>query len=67
MLDEPRRCPTSTNIQMFEAEWRNRKARRAGLPEVVPLYDMDDAQGVLEHFVALNGQYGHVLQTHNQY
>ena len=42
----------SAHIQMFEAEWRNRKARRAGLPEVVPLYDMDDAQGVLEHFVA---------------
>lgn len=41
----------SAHIQMFEAEWRNRKARRAGLPEVVPLYDMDDAQGVLEHFV----------------
>jgi len=30
----------SAHIQMFEAEWRNRKARRAGLPEVVPLYDM---------------------------
>jgi len=37
----------SAHIQMFEAEWRNRKARRAGLPEVVPLYDMDDAQGVI--------------------
>lgn len=41
----------SAHIQMFEAEWRNRKARRSGLPEVVPLYDMNDAQGVLEHFV----------------
>ena len=41
----------SAHIQMFEAEWRNRKARRAGQPEVVPLYDMDDAQGVLEYFV----------------
>ena len=41
----------SAHIQMFEAEWRNRKAKRAGKPEVVPLYDMEDAQGVLEHFV----------------
>lgn len=40
----------SAHIQMFEAEWRNRKARRSGLPEVIPLYNMDDAQGVLEHF-----------------
>lgn len=41
----------SAHIQMFEAEWRNRKARRAGRPEVVPLYDMNDAEGVLEHFI----------------
>lgn len=41
----------SAHIQQFEAEWKNRKARRAGRPEVVPLYDMNDAIGVLEHFV----------------
>ena len=41
----------SAHIQMFEAEWRNRKAKRAGKPEVVPLYDMNDAMGVLTHFV----------------
>ena len=42
----------SAHIQEFEAEWKNRKARRAGLPEVTPLYDLNDAQGALEHFVA---------------
>lgn len=42
----------SAHIQMFEAEWKNRKAKRAGRPEVVPLYNMDDAQGVLQHFVS---------------
>lgn len=42
----------SAHIQMFEAEWKNRKAKRAGRPEVVPLYDMNDAEGVLEHFVS---------------
>ena len=41
----------SAHIQEFEAEWRNRKARRAGKPEVTPMYNMEDAQGVLEHFV----------------
>ena len=44
----------SAHIQMFEAEWKNRKAKRAGRPEVVPLYDMNDAVGVLGHFVSCN-------------
>ena len=42
----------SAHIQEFEAEWKNRKAKRAGRPEVTPLYDLNDAQGVLEHFVS---------------
>jgi len=41
----------SAHIQMFEAEWRNRKARRAGKAEITPLYNMEDAKGVLGHFV----------------
>ena len=41
----------SAHIQMFEAEWKNRKARRAGHPEVEPMYNMDDAEGVMKHFV----------------
>ena len=40
----------SANIQEFEAEWRNRKAKRAGLEEVVPLYSLEDAQNVLTLF-----------------
>lgn len=42
----------SAHIQEFEAEWKNRKAKRAGKEEVTPLYDMNDAMGVLEHFVS---------------
>lgn len=38
----------SAHIQMFEAEWRNRKGRRAGNEEIKPLYNMDDAIGVIE-------------------
>ena len=41
----------SAHIQMFEAEWRNRKARRQGKPEYVPAYTMEDAMGVLRNFV----------------
>lgn len=41
----------SAHIQMFEAEWRNRKGKRAGKEAVEPLYDMDDAIGVLSCFV----------------
>ncbi|MCI8598724.1 MAG: MBL fold metallo-hydrolase [Lachnospiraceae bacterium] len=40
----------SAHIQMFEAEWRNRKARRSGKEEYVPLYDMEAADKVMKHF-----------------
>ena len=42
----------SAHIQMFEAEWRNRKGRRAGKEEFVPAYTMEDAMGVIRNFVA---------------
>ena len=41
----------SAHIQMFEAEWRNRKAKRQGKPEFVPAYTMEDALGVIRNFV----------------
>ncbi|MEF2734825.1 MAG: MBL fold metallo-hydrolase, partial [Blautia sp.] len=44
----------SAHIQMFEAEWRNRKARRNGQPEFVPAYTMEDALGVIQQFVPCN-------------
>ena len=49
----------SAHIQEMEAEWKNRKARRAGNPEVEPLYTINDAEGVLTHFVPCH--YGDVL------
>ena len=38
----------SAHIQEFEAEWRNRKARRSGEPLYEPLYTMQDAQDAVE-------------------
>ncbi len=40
----------SAHIQEFEAEWRNRKGRRAGKEEYIPLYTMEDAEGVIGQF-----------------
>ncbi len=40
----------SAHIQEFEAEWRNRKAKRAGAEPYVPLYTMADAVKTLEAF-----------------
>ena len=40
----------SAHIQEFEAEWRNRKGKRQGKEEYVPLYTMKDALGILRNF-----------------
>ena len=40
----------SAHIQEMEAEWRNRKARRAGKTEVEARYTMQYTEGVLGHF-----------------
>lgn len=37
----------SAHIQEFEAEWRNRKARRSGAPEYEPLYSMEHADAAI--------------------
>lgn len=42
----------SAHIQMSEAEWRNRKAKRsASVEEYVPLYTMQDADGVIKRII----------------
>ncbi len=38
----------SAHIQMFEAEWRNRKGKRSGKDAYVPIYTMADALGVIQ-------------------
>lgn len=51
----------SAHIQMFEAEWRNRKAKRQGKPEFVPAYTMENALGVIRNFVGCPYETGIIL------
>ena len=39
----------SAHIQEFEAEWRNRKGKRLGKEEYIPLYTMADAMEAIAH------------------
>ena len=48
------------HIQETEAEWKNRKNRRAGRAEEPPIYTMSDAVGVLGHFVPCD--YGSIIR-----
>ena len=41
----------SANIQMQEADWKSRKAQRAGEATVEPLYDLDDVDGIMSHMI----------------
>lgn len=41
----------SAHIQEFEAQWRNRKAKRADKPAYEPIYTMDDALTAISLFV----------------
>ena len=41
----------SANIQMQEAEWQNRKAKRAGAAPAEPLYDLEDVDGIMSHMI----------------
>ena len=40
----------SAHIQEFEAEWKNRKNKRAGKEKFTPPYTMEDVEGVLKRF-----------------
>lgn len=49
----------SAHIQMSEAEWQNRKAKRAGSIAIEPVYDIDDALGAISQLRPC--AYGEVL------
>lgn len=41
----------SAHIQEFESEWRNRKGKRSGKGGFEPLYEMGDAEAIMETFI----------------
>ncbi len=43
----------SGHIQEMEAEWQNRKGKRAGKDDAIPLYTMEDAENSLRYFEAV--------------
>ena len=49
------------NIQEQEAEWKNRKSKRAGKGETEPIYSMDDAIEVCKLFIPV--PYDHRVQV----
>lgn len=51
----------SAHIQESEAQWRTRKAERAGGTKVEPVYDLKDAEGAIRRFRPVS--YGEVLQV----
>lgn len=51
----------SAHIQESEAEWRNRKSRRAGEESVEPVYTMDDAEAAISHLRPV--KYGQQVQV----
>jgi len=51
----------SAHIQESEAQWRTRKAERAGGIKVEPVYDLKDAEGAIRRFRPVS--YGEVLQV----
>lgn len=51
----------SAHIQEFEAEWRNRKAKRAGKAKIEPLYETKDAEAACKLFEPC--RYGEIIDV----
>jgi len=49
------------HIQESDAEWKSRKAKRAGNPEAEPVYTMDDAEAAIAHLRPCS--YGEMVQV----
>ena len=49
----------SAHIQEFEAQWRTKKGKRKGQPDVEPIYTTEDASGILQNFIGVD--YGQTI------
>lgn len=55
----------SAHIQEFEAQWKNRKAKRAGREEYVPIYNMEDAAAACELMIPVD--YNQVVKVCDEF
>jgi metallo-beta-lactamase family protein len=53
--------PDAGYVQEMEAEWENRKRKRAGRPEVTPIYTVQDALGAIRYLKPLS--YGKTIRA----
>ena len=55
----------SAHIQEFEAQWKNRKAKRAGREEYVPIYNTEDAAAACELMIPVD--YNQVVKVCDEF
>ena len=53
----------SAHIQEFEAQWRNKKAKRSGMDYYQPMYTMKDVENTLPLFVSCS--YGYTIKLYD--
>ncbi len=57
--------PDAGHIQEMETEWENRKRRRAGKPEIEPLYTVEDARQAVQYLSPVD--YGVTTKALDEY
>lgn len=51
--------PDAGHVQEMEVEWQNRKRKRAGKPEILPIYTVEDARNAIRYLKPLS--YGQLI------
>lgn len=53
--------PDAGHVQEMEVEWQNRKRKRAGKPEILPIYTVEDAKNAVKYLKPLS--YGQLVNV----